>query len=306
MALLVSGNFEEGWREYEHRFENSKLPTFSSKRNFSQPYWLGKESLAGKTIFILSEQGLGDTLQFCRYCMLLSDLGAKVILESPSALINLMKDVPGVTQVIKKDVPPPPFDYYCSLLSLPLAFKTTLETIPAPSQYLAIDKKKRSYWETTLGPKKTPRIGLVWSGSAKHANNDLRSIPLAMMLQHLPKHLQYIALQTEFQERDQTTLANSQQILNFSDQLNDFTDTAALVSTLDLVITVDTSLAHLSGGLSTPTWVLIQSGPDWRWLLGREDSPWYPSIRLYRQDLSERWEPCLSSIGKDLLKRFPD
>ena len=300
IALLLDGDFARGWPLYEWR--HKALESTHPQRQFDQPLWLGQGSLQGKTLLLHSEQGLGDTLQFIRYAPLLAAQGARVVVELPRALMVLLADMQGVSQFIEQGQALPAYDYHCPLLSLPLAFGTTLDNIPAPAAYVRSLPSKRAQWAATLGAKAGLRIGIAWSGSTGHKNDHNRSITLAELLQHLPTGPQYISLQKELREVDQATLRANPQLRHFGPDLADFTDTAALCDLMDLVISVDTSVAHLSAALGQTTWVLLPYSPDWRWLLERSDSPWYPSARLYRQDRSMRWAGVLQRLRDDVLK----
>ena len=302
IALLLDGDFARGWPLYEWR--HKALESTHPQRQFDQPLWLGQGSLQGKTLLLHSEQGLGDTLQFIRYAPLLAAQGARVVVELPRALMVLLADMQGVSQFIEQGQALPAYDYHCPLLSLPLAFGTTLDNIPAPAAYVRSLPSKRAQWAATLGAKAGLRIGIAWSGSTGHKNDHNRSITLAELLQHLPTGPQYISLQKELREVDQATLRANPQLRHFGPDLADFTDTAALCDLMDLVISVDTSVAHLSAALGQTTWVLLPYSPDWRWLLERSDSPWYPSARLYRQDRSMRWAGVLQRLRDDVLKRL--
>ncbi|WP_233202749.1 tetratricopeptide repeat protein, partial [Limnohabitans sp. JirII-31] len=299
-TLLLSGRFEEGWKLYEWRWKHEglglKLP------NFSQPLWLGVESLQGQTILLHSEQGLGDTIQFCRYAKLVKALGAHVVMESPTALVPLLQGLEGVDELVARGQALPAFDYHCPLLSLPLAFKTELSTIPSSEPYLRSDKAKVKQWRAKLGRKTKPRVGLVWSGSTGHTNDHNRSFKLEELLPYLPDGFEYVCLQKEIREVDQEMLQQSS-IQYFGDELENFADTAALCELMDVVISVDTSVAHLSGALGKPTWVLLSYSPDWRWLLDREDSPWYGSVKLYRQDADRTWSSVLHRVSRSLLSQ---
>ena len=302
LSLLLQGNYEDGFPLYESRWNSKKVSEIVGKRSFNKPAWLGDESLQGKTILIYAEQGLGDYIQFCRYIKLVSDLGAKVILEAPQPLAELVRDLEGVTQLLVKGEDFPFFDYQCPLLSLPLALKTNLSNIPSAISYLNLDKHldKVSEWKSRLGNKTKKRIGLVWSGNPRQKNDHNRSLLLGDLLPFLPTQFEYISLQKEVREVDKLTLDLNPQILNFTDHLNDFVDTAALINNLDLVISVDTSVAHLSGALGKRTLVLLSSIHCWRWLLERDDTPWYPSMRLYRQEAIGDWEGVFNKIKLDL------
>jgi tetratricopeptide (TPR) repeat protein len=303
-TYLLLGDLDKGWIGYEWRWKDSDCLSTGEQRDFSQPLWLGKESIAGKTILLFSEQGLGDALQFCRYARLVSDLGARVILEVHEPLRSLLAGLEGVSQLVTKGDALPDFDYQCPLLSLPLAFKTRLNTIPSSARYLASDATKLASWQRKLGEKAQPRIGLVWSGNPLHKNDENRSILLAELLQHLPPGLQYVSLQKDTRESDRKVLQSSPTILQFSDELHDFSDTAALCDCMDVVISVDTSVAHLSGALGKDTWILLPFVPDWRWLLDRDDSPWYPTARLFRQDKFGDWNGVFERVKASLMQLF--
>ena len=298
LALLLGGDFVNGWEMYEWRW---KVVSFSSpNQNFSKPLWLGKESLNGKTILLHSEQGFGDTIQFCRYAKLVAKLGARVILGVPPLLLDLLKDLAGVAELVTKNVELPIFDYHCPLLSLPLAFKTNLSNMPTAQAYLKSDPDKVNNWKIKLGGKTTKRIGLAWSGSTTHKYDHNRSIALSQLLLHLPEHYEYISLQKELRENDKDTL-QKYNIRHYGDELKDFTDTAALCDLMDIVISVDTSVAHLSAALGKQTWILLPFSPDWRWLLDRSDSVWYPTVKLYRQNAVGDWENAFNELTTDLL-----
>ena len=300
LVLLLLGDFESGWLLYEWRW---KMPEQIGEkgRHFSQPLWLGVEDIANKTILLHAEQGLGDTIQFCRYAKLVSDRGAKVILEVPKVLMGLLTGLSGIGELVEAEKALPQFDYHCPLLSLPLAFNTRLETIPLPTPYLSSNTEMLRSWDKKLGHKKAPRIGLVWSGSLIHKNDHNRSFLLAELIKILPPNCEYFSLQKEVREMDRVVLAQSN-IKHYGDALIDFTDTAALCDLMDVVISVDTSVAHLAGGLGKKTWILLPYIPDWRWLLDRDDSPWYPSVKLYRQDNDRSWETVLQRVAADLQK----
>lgn len=304
IVSLLSGNFERGWADYEWRRRDPDSVHSRAARRFPQPQWTGQESLLGKIILLHDEQGLGDTLQFCRYAKLVADLGATVILGVQKPLQGLLSGLPGVAQVVSDGIVVTDFDYHCPLMSLPLAFKTELHTIPAPTGYLRADDLRSAHWRARLPPNGAPRIGLVWSGNAIHANDRHRSIPLADLLRSLPDNFQYVSLQRDLRAGDALLLRDHPNLIHIADHLNDFSDTAAVCQCLDLVISVDTSVAHLSGALGNKTWVLLPFNPDWRWLLQREDSPWYPTMKLYRQSRPGDWQEVLSRVRSSLAQTF--
>jgi len=302
-TLLLLGDFARGWPLYEWRWRLAVNANTYADRSVPA-LWLGDESLEGKTILLRSEQGLGDTLQFCRYTQPLSELGARVILEAQPSLLNLLADLDGISQLVAQGSTLPDADYRCPLMSLPLACGTRLSTIPRAHAYLNSDAAKTADWRARLDAhtrlrRGLPLVGLAWSGNATNSNDRNRSIPLADVVRHLPDNAQYISLQKEVRDDDARELA-ARGILNPSEDLFDFSDTAALCACMDLVISVDTSIAHLSGALGKTTWVLLPFSPSWRWLLGREDSPWYASVRLFRQDSPGDWHGVMRRVAARL------
>ena len=304
LVSLLNGNFERGWADYEWRWRDTTRAQTREARRFSKPQWLGKENLAGKTILLHHEQGLGDTLQFCRYAERVAEQGATVILGVQKPLLGLLSGLAGVTQLVSEGTAIPDFDYHCPLMSLPLAFNTLLHTIPARPSYLRADAVKAAQWRARLSSVAGPRIGLVWSGNAVHTNDHHRSIPLAELLRFLPDNCHYVSLQKDLRATDEALLRSHPRIIDVADELHDFSDSAALCQCLDLVITVDTSVAHLNGALGNKTWLLLPFNPDWRWLLQREDSPWYPTLKLYRQPRLGDWQGALSRVGAGLIRTF--
>jgi Flp pilus assembly protein TadD len=308
---LLTGDFEKGWVDYEWRWRHGAQ--LRNRARFAQPPWLGTAALAGKTIALYGEQGLGDTLQFCRYVRLVAQLGAKVILEVPAALANLLTSLDGVATLVTHGEPLPAVDYHCPLMSLPLAFGTTVSTIPAKVPYLKSDGNKVSAWRERLGEKRKLRVGLVWSGGFRSQQpehwgvNSRRNIPLAQLapLQH--PAVEFLSLQKgQPAESELAQLLsrhwNGPPLIDFTEQLHDFSDTAALIENLDLVISVDTSTAHLAGALGKPVWIMNRFDSCWRWLLDRTDSPWYPTARLYRQQRAGDWDGVVQCIRADLLR----
>ncbi len=299
LALLLLGRFDEGWPLYEWRWKTEEF--VNNLRSFDQPLWLGKESLHGKTILLYSEQGLGDTIQFCRYAKLVSSLGARVVLEVPRELMGLLRHLDGIDALVEKSATPlPAFDVQCPLLSLPLAFNTRLESIPSGQSYLRSDPDKVSHWRNILGEKTKPFVGLVWSGSTGHKNDKNRSITLSQLLPYLPHHCDYVSLQKDLRDVDKAVLESQSPIRHYGELLNDFTDTAALCDVMDIIVTVDTSIAHLSAALGKKTLILLPYVPDWRWLLDRTDSPWYPTAQLYRQQAIGNWENTFQQLHSTL------
>ena len=300
LALLLNGDLASGFQLFEL---GAELKTRQVQQDFSEPLWLGKESLEGKTILLHNEQGLGDTLQFCRYAKLVSNLGGSVILKAQPPLISLLNNLEGVSYLVPEGEHVPKFDYQCPLMSLPLAFKTDINSIPASKSYIKCSPDKILQWAEKLGEKLKLRIGIAWSSTSDFAHDANRSLSLAELLLALPpNNFEYICLQKVIKESDQETLKSNPQIKFFGEELHDFSDTAALIENLDLVITTCTSIPHLSGALGKETWLLLSFTPDWRWLLEREDSPWYPTAKLYRQDKIGDWGDALERVKVDLEK----
>ena len=299
LARLATGDFATGWEKYEWRWRCRDFT--SPRRNFSQPLWRGREKTAGKTILLHAEQGFGDTLQFVRYAPLVAATGARVVLEVQAPLTSLMHDLAGVEVVVARGDPLPPFDFHCPLLSLPLALGTTLRSVPAEVPYLRPPPAKTFHWRESLAQRDHARIGLVWSGRKTHKNDRNRSIALARLqpLLSIPG-ITFVSLQKEIRQEDAEALGRFPQIIHVGDQLEDFSDTAAVAATLDLVISADTAVAHLAGALAKPTWVLLPFSPDWRWLLNREDSPWYPTMRLFRQPRLGDWDSVIERVKAEL------
>jgi Glycosyltransferase family 9 (heptosyltransferase) len=274
--------------------------------NFPQPLWLGKQLIDGKTILVHVDEGLGDTIQFVRYVPMLAARGAKVVLVVDDALCPLLSELSGVSKCLSYRTGKfPDFDMYCPMSSLPLAFGTTLETVPSAVPYLpAAPRAYVEAWKQRLGPHDRLRVGLVWSGNPKHANDHNRSLPLRALSPIRDLDATFISLQKDPRPEDQAVLREWTEIVDLTAHLTDFVETAALVSCLDLVITVDTSVAHLAGALGCPTWILLPYTPDYRWLLNRDDSPWYPSVRLFRQTESRDYADVIQRVRSELIARI--
>ncbi len=294
---LLLGDYAGGWPLYEWRRKTDQFAEW--RRDFPQPVWTGGP-IAGKTILLYAEQGLGDTLQFLRYVPRVEALGARVILEIPAPLAALTQTLASdCTRIIRGETPPA-FDLHCPLMSLPLALGTTVETIPAEIPYLAADARKVGEVRTRLGTRSGKRIGLAWSGYAGHRNDRDRSLALRRLEPLLQPGLEFHSLQRDIRPDDMAALAELSRIRRHQDELRDFSDTAALISELDLVITVDTSIAHLAGALGKPAWLMLSTRPDWRWMTERSDSPWYPTLRLFRQKSAGDWDGVVEDIAESL------
>ena len=292
LTLLALGRHEEGWVAYEARV---RVPGILMKRNYPKPLWLGQEMLKDKRLYVYWEQGFGDTIQFARYALLAAAAGAKVAFSVQDPLLRLFKDCFQNITVIGQYEAPTDFDLHCPLLSMPLGFGTRLETIPSVvGGYLKAPAEDVAFWQQKLGPAGR-RIGLVWSGNQDHLNDFNRSVPLARLQGLLQPGSNWVSLQKEVKETDRPTL-EALGLMDTSADLRDFADTAALISALDLVITVDTSVAHLAGALGKPCWVMLPFAPDFRWMMDREDSPWYPSMRLFRQQSTRDWDGVVARI----------
>jgi len=249
-----------------------------------------------------AEQGFGDTIQFCRYARLVRDLGAEVIIEVQDSLFEVIKNLQGVDLVLRSGDPLPAFDYHCPLMSLPLAFKTEIDSIPAETPYLCVDSSKKTQWSqyTNLENAK-PAIGIAWAGNPIHKNDHNRSIRFELMQKILSDEFNWLCLQKNIASTEREML-EAVKVRDYSTELGNFADTAALISQLDLIISVDTSVAHLAGSLGKPTWVLLPHVPDFRWMWDRDDSPWYPTMRLFRQTVPGDWDSVLSEVSDELQK----
>jgi len=295
LALLAKGDLQRGFAEYEWR----KRRPNAAEREFVQPLWLGDGDIAGKTILLHAEQGYGDTIQFVRYAPMVAARGAKIVLEVQPPLKPLFQTA--AATVVARGEPLPPFDLHCPLMSLPLAFRTTLESIPATTPYLPPPPDRVAKWRTLLPAGKPLRVGLCWAGSATHRNDHNRSIPLeALKPLFDDTRIRFVSLQRDLREADRKALRGLPQIGRFESELKDFADTAAAVSLLDLVISVDTGVAHLAGALGKPVWLLLPFIAEWRWLDRRTDSPWYPSARLFRQPRADDWASVVDRVRGEL------
>jgi Flp pilus assembly protein TadD len=293
-ALLLLGDYGRGLAEYEWRF---KTETIVAPRNFPQPQWNGTD-LAGQRILLHAEQGFGDTIHMARYAPMVAQRGGKVILECPAPLMRLLRNLAGLTQIISTGEPLPPFDVHCPLMTLPLIFKTTPATIPANVPYLHSDPQLVEQWAVRLPPdRKSPRIGLAWAGRPENKNDRNRSMRLDQFAPlSAVKHARFVTLQLGPPAAQARRPPAGMELIDHTAELHDFTDTAAMLANLDLIITVDTAVAHLAGALARPAWVLLPYMPDWRWMLDRSDSPWYPTLRLFRQKTRGDWVEVMERI----------
>jgi hypothetical protein len=299
---LRVGDLKTGWAEAEWRWETPHLPI--KDRNFGPTLWLGAEPLRGKTILLHSDQGLGDALHFCRYVPMVAAMGANVILEVQKELYELLSGLAGVSKLVARGETLPDFDFHCPLCSLPLAFDTVLDTIPSATPYISVGNNTDA-WKNRLASVKSPRIGLVWSGNPTQSADRTRSMTLEALLPILETKASFISLQKEVRPADREVLDQQKKILDLGPELKSFADTAAVVSQLDLVITVDTSVAHLVGALGRPVWILLCYVPCWRYLLHRTDSPWYPTARLFRQTEARDWRTVVREVRTELDSLIP-
>jgi tetratricopeptide (TPR) repeat protein len=299
LTLLSKGDLANGFREYEWRFRHKD--NAEKVRSVPVPQWRGEE-LRGRTIVLRSEQGFGDVIQFVRYAPLVAARGAKVILESNPELYRLLRCVPGMQQVVEHGQPLPPCDLQCPMLSLPAAFSTAEHSIPREVPYLSPDAALVDRWEDAFADSSGKlKVGLIWSGNPKHTNDRNRSMRLMELLPlaDVPG-VQFYSLQKGPAAAQRAVMDGRWSITDYTDRLADFADTAAMLSHLDLVITVDTAVAHLAGAMGKPVWVMLPFVAEWRWMVGREDSPWYPTMRLFRQSALGRWENVVERVAGEL------
>jgi tetratricopeptide (TPR) repeat protein len=295
LVLLTQGKFIEGWPHYAWRrrvdqFQFSRAP-------HSQPVWDGS-TLAGKRILIHAEQGLGDTIQFARYLPMVAQRGGKIILECQKPLFTLLQSVPGIEQMISVEDPSPQCDVQAPLIDLPMIFQTTLETVPATIPYLSPPTEAVAQWKQRIGSDHHLKVGLIWMGRSAHYNDRNRSLPLSALFPLASvSGVSFHCLQ---KDRDGFADFGPLQMKDWAAELTDFKQTAALLENLDLLITVDTAAAHLAGAMGKPAWLLLPFSPDWRWMLGREDSPWYPSMRLFRQPRTGDWQTPIARVVDSL------
>jgi len=301
LTLLLSGNYMEGWKGYRWR-RNADLKILTDFHRSGKPRWDGSD-FKDKRLFVHFEQGLGDNIQFVRYLPRVKARGGTVIFETLKPLIGLLQGFPGIDELIEYCPPNKAsvkFDVYTSLLDLPNIFGTTLETIPAEVPYIYADPAKAKHWRSKLtGP--DFKVGIVWAGSPEHGNDRYRSCKLEFF-KPLTKidGVRLFGLQKGKAATQMDELADTIPVTNISKEFEDFTDTAAAIENLDLVISVDTSVLHLAGAMGRPVWTLLPFVPEWRWMLDREDSPWYPTMRLFRQSNWNRWDHLFQQVAEEL------
>jgi hypothetical protein len=293
LRLLQLGRYAEGWPLHETHWRGADPRPYPDT-----PYWTGVEPLEGKTVLAYAEQGLGDALQFYRYVPELAARGAKVILNVDPALCSLFDGRPEIDRLVTVGEQRPHFDFHVSLLSLPCALGTTLETVPGQAPYIFAPPAKMAQWAERL-PKSRFRVGLVWSGNPGHSNDRNRSLSFNELLPLLDADAEFVCLQAAVREGDTAGLAASD-VVDLTGEIKDFADTAALTQSCDLVISADTSVAHLAGAMGVPVWVLLPFSAEWRWLTERTDSPWYPSARLFRQQVQGDWPSVVAEVAAEL------
>ncbi len=299
LALLAAGDLDRGWEEHEWRWKRESAPK-KKRRDFPQPKWDGSR-LDGRTILLHAEQGLGDTIQFIRYAPMVAQRGGRVVVECRQLLIGLFKDMPGIDQLVRKGRDLPPFDVQASLMSLPMILGTTLETIPGDVGYIRGEGRLVDKWKDRLSGFAGRKVGLCWQGNPKFPRDKWRSIPLKYFANLLDDPSStFINLHKGAGEGQIGECGLEDRIVNYSAEVKSLVDTAAIIENLDLVITSDTSVAHLAGAMGKPVWILLQFVPDWRWLREREDSPWYPTMRLFRQRKRGDWEDVLARVKRAL------
>jgi tetratricopeptide (TPR) repeat protein len=299
VAQLALADFARGWTSYERRWDTGAFAP--SRRGFTSPRWTGAQPLAGRTILLHAEQGLGDTIQFVRYVPLVAQRGARVVLEVQPELMGLLRGIDGAARVVAHGDKLPRFDLHCPLMSLPGALGTRADSIPAAIPYITVAQAWAEHWAGRLSAAR-PRIGLVWAGRTSHHNDLNRSIPLAQLAPLLGQGgVEIVSLQRELRDGDDALLRAHPNVRRLGEELADLADTAALISRLDAVVSVDTAVAHLAGALGRPLLLLLPFAADFRWLRGREDSPWYPSARLLRQPAFGAWRAVVDRVTELLV-----
>ena len=302
--LLLCGEFVEGWKEYEWRWKVKGL--CAPPRDFAQPLWDG-EDLGSGTLFLHAEQGLGDTLQFARYSAMAAARCGRLVLECAPSLVELLRPLPGISQVVAAGEPLPLFDAHLPLLSLPRVFGTTLRDIPWRGPYVHAEASRAERWRGTLRADARFRVGLVWAGRPEQWNDRNRSMALSLLAPlAMVQGATFYSLQKGEAASQAGTPPAGMRLVDLTAGIADFADTAALLGQLDLLISVCTSVAHLGGAMGVPTWVMLAHSPDWRWLLEREDSPWYPSMRLFRQKTAGDWPGVIERVAVALAQRMQE
>ena len=299
LTHLMIGDYANAWRLYEHRWDS---PNFTSKkRNFDKPLWLGAPLLAGKTILLHSEQGLGDSLQVSRYIKKFEELSCTVLLEVERPLMRIMECLLPPTQIFEKDSDLPAFDFHCPLMSLPLAFQTSIKTIPYSSSYLSAKPDRVKWWQDYLGKAAKPRIGVAWKGNPYNSNDQRRSIQLTNIIHDLSPDFDWYSLQMEVSDAEKCIINNTSHLTHFGSLIGDFAETAAFCEVLDTVICVDTSIAHLCGAIGQPVHLLLSYNADSRWHACGDSTPWYETMRIHRQGTDRQWSGPLQCAITEIM-----
>ncbi len=299
---LSMGDFQRGFREYESRWQTAQLRQVNC--GSSQPRWLGKEDLRRKTILLWAEQGYGDTIQFLRYVPLVAQFAGTTVLRVPAVLQRLAKSLECRVSIITNAEPLPPHDFHCPLMSLPLALDTTPGCIPAAIPYLGAQSLEVQNFHGGFGSRARPRIGLAWAGRRKEPLNHTRDMRLEMLRPLLDLDADFISLQKEVPAQDRPLIESMGQISRPAEEFRDFAETAALMENLDMVISVDSAVAHLAGALGKPVWIMLRYSGEWRWRLSRNDCPWYPTARIFRQKVPGDWAGLVSDIVQELMTKW--
>lgn len=291
--LLNRGDFAAGWPLYEWRWH---LPDKAAARAFGPPRWDGTQDLSGKTLLISCEQGLGDAIQCARFLPILARRAQTVIVEVRPPLTRLFATLNPNIQLVAQGGDLPDFDFHCPIMSLPLVTNLRLNTIPGVDGYLDADPDLVASWRARLGPRERPRVGLVWHTNSSDKSYQTRSVPLNLLMAQMPAGLEFVSLHKEYVAEEQASLDGHPSIRDLSADNQDFATTAAICANLDLVISIDTSVAHLAGAMAVPTWILLPQPSDWRWLETGAQSPWYASARLFRQTTPGDWSTVLGEL----------
>ncbi len=313
LLLLRNGRYAEGWKQYEWRWSAGKAGDY--RRFPGRPLWLGGTKIAGKTILLHAEQGLGDSIQFLRYVTLAAAAGARVLVEVPQTLVSLTRRIKGVAEVIPTGGKLPDFDLHSPLMSLPLAFGTTLESVPCAIPYMNSDLDRVSKWRTRLGEgarrsskrgaRVRPRVGLVWRGNPMHDGDAERSMSFDILREGLAPGVDYVCLQKPIPDADLSLVQSVEGVINLSSDQESFDDACAIIELCDVVISVDTGVAHLAGAMGKPVWIMLPRRAEWRWMKDRPDSPWYPTARLFRQTRQGDWSDVVTAIRSELISLYP-
>jgi hypothetical protein len=297
VAYLLAGDYTQGWPAYESRWNFEHLSGLLPK--FEQPRWAG-EDIKGKTILLVGEQGLGDTIQFARYALAISMMGTDVALMVPPGLQKLLRNPQALKYTLVSDDELPKFDCWAPLMSLPGIFRQTLDNFQAPLQYISAPPDSQKIWRSRLGDKTRLRIGISWTGRRDTWINQHKSVPVDMIAQliaRFPQH-RWINLQIDMTDQEQTILGKTH-LESYPGTIADMADTAGLIDNVDLIISVDSAISHLAAAMGKPTWIMLNKyAVDWRWLLDRDDNPWYPSARLFRQPEIDQWQPVIDKVAR--------